>query len=192
MSSAKEIAACRENAKSSPSPTTELGKQRSKRNATKHGVRSCELLIDEMEKLGFETPRRNLRDQLSPGTTLQEVGFERILIGIWKSKLALRLEAKQLKATFEQLDGVEHSVQEHGPAQSLLPPKWYYADRAARKAALSLLSNLLNVVQESGWLHAEEWKPEIVRVFGEEYFFLLTQWVPMTPSAIKMANMLVR
>ena len=101
MTSDKKIAASQNNAKKSPGPTTELGKRRSKRNATKHGILSCELLIDEMEKLEFETLRSSLRDQLSPDTTLQDVGFGRILTSIWKSKLALRLEAKQLKVTFE-------------------------------------------------------------------------------------------
>jgi hypothetical protein len=187
MLSQKKIAANKNNAKRSSGPKTDLGKQRSKRNALKHGILSCELLIDANDKVKFETLRSSLRHDLFPETTLQQVGFERLLISIQKSELALRLEAKQLKATFEQLDGVENAVPESRPAQNLLPPNLYYADRTARKAALSLLSRMRSVIEESGFLHAEDLKTEIVRVFGEEYFFLLTRWAHMSPSAIKMA-----
>jgi hypothetical protein len=171
MSSQEKIAANKNNAKRSSGPKTDLGKQRSKRNALRHGILSCELLIDAGDKVKFETLRSSLRHDVFPETTLQQVGFERILISIRKIELALRLEAKQLKATFEHLDGAENAVPESRPAQSLLPPNLYYADRTARKAALSLLSRIRSVVEESGFLHAEDLKPEIVRVFGEEYFF---------------------
>ena len=192
MTSDKKIAANQNNGKKCAGPTTELGKRRSKRNATKHGVLASELVVDEMDKPEFETLRTNLRDQLHPATTLRGVGFGRILSCIWKTKLAQRFEAIQLKATLDQLYEVEHPVQKDGPAQSLLPTKWYYASRADLRTGLRLLSNLHNVVQESGWFHLEELKPEIVRAFGEEFLSLLTHWIPMSPSAIKMANSLAK
>lgn len=187
MLSQKKIAANKKNADRSSGPKTDLGKQRSKRNALKHGIFSCELLIDASDKVKFETLRSSLRHDLFPETTLQQVGFERMLISIQKSEIALRLEAKQLKATFEQLDGVENAVPESRPAQSLLPANLYYADRTARKAALTLLSRIRSVVEESGFLHAEDLRPEIVQVFGEKYFSLLTSWAHLSPSTIKMA-----
>ena len=187
MLSQKKIAANKKNADRSSGPKTDSGKERSKRNALKHGILSCELLIDESDKVKFETLRSSLRHDLFPETTLQQVGFERLLVSIRKSELALRLEARKLKVTFEQLDGVDNAVPESRPAQHLLPPKLYYADRAARKVALNLLSRIRSVVEESGFLHAEDLKPKIVRVFGEEYFFLLTRWAHLSPSTIKMA-----
>ena len=50
MTSEKKIAANQDNAKKSPGPTSELGKKRTKRNATKHGVLAGEIVVDEMEK----------------------------------------------------------------------------------------------------------------------------------------------
>jgi hypothetical protein len=157
---------------------------------TKHGVLTGELVVDEMDKSEFETLRGDLLHQLSPATILQEVGFGRILSSIWKTKLALRLEKKQLKATFGQFEEEEDSVPKGPPPEGFLPPKWYYASRSDLRDAIRLLLDLRKEVQENGWLPPEEWKPEIVRAFGEEYFSLLTRWVPMDVSAIQMANML--
>lgn len=190
MSSEKKIAANQANSKKSCGPKTALGKERSRRNATTHGLLSGELFIDELDKPEFEGLSSGLHDDLRPGTTLQKVCLGRILNSIWKIKLALRLAGRELEATSEEFHGAESPVQKDGSAQSLLPTKYYYADRPSCKAALALVSRVRGVVQGSGFLHAQELKPEMVRAFGEDYFAMLTQWAPMSPSAIKMANML--
>ena len=135
--------------------------------------------------------RDDLRNQLSPATTLQGVGFGRILSSIWKSKLALRLEGKQLKATLGQFEQQEEKpVPKEPPPEGFLPPKWYYSTRADLREGIRVLSDLHQDVAENGWLHAEERKPEIVRAFGEEYFFMLADWVPVNISAIQQSQML--
>ena len=35
-----------------------------------------------------------------------------------------------------------------------------------------------NPEKEVPAIHAEDWKPEVIRVFGENFFSMLTEWVP--------------
>ncbi len=191
MSSDKKIAANQNNSKKSPGPTTNVGKQRSKRNATKHGVLAVELVVDEQDKLEFETLRSDLRDQLAPATPLQNIGFERILGSIWRSKLAVRLDAKRLKVTFDQFEQRQNLPQKDAPPENILPTQWYGASGADLRTAIQLLSRLRQDVESNGWIHADDWKPSVIRAFGEEFFSLLTDWVPMNVDAIHMARMVV-
>ena len=179
MTSEKKFAANQNNAKGSSGPTTEQGKRRSKRNATKHGVLARELVVNESDKPEFEALRNALHEQLSPATPLQNVGFERILSSVWRSKLALRLEGKRLEAVFYHFDQSENRVKEDASAESFLPTRWHGASGTDLRAAIRFLSNLSKGVEENGCRHAEERKPEIIRLFGEEFFALVTHWAPM-------------
>ena len=190
MTSDKKIAANKNNATRSPGPTTKLGKERSKRNATKHGVLALELVVNETDKPEFEALRRDLYDQLSPATTLQNIGFQRILSSIWRSKLALRLEGKRILASFHYFDQSENPVEEDPSAEGFLPTKWYGTSGADLRAAIRFLSHLSKGVEENGCRHAEELKTDIVRLFDENFYALITRWAPMNISTAQLADML--
>ena len=78
MTSDKKIAANQKNAKHSTGQKTKTGKQRSKRNATRHSIFTRELLIRDVDKNEFELLRSGLQDQFSPQTALQRIAFDRI------------------------------------------------------------------------------------------------------------------
>jgi hypothetical protein len=191
MTSAKKVAANRKNAKSSTGPTTELGKSRSSHNSTKHGVLADELIIDEVDRPEFEALRAELQSQLSPTTALQRIAFDRIMCALWRQKLALRLDAKRLRTAFDQIEENESPAQEDVPLESTLQRKWYGESGTDVRAAIRFLSELRQDVEENGWIHADKWKQSVIRVFGDEYFSMLTEWIPPNPDAIRMAEALV-
>jgi hypothetical protein len=189
MTSAKKIAANQNNAEKSSGPTTEQGKRRSKRNATKHGVLARELVVNESDKPEFEELRNALHDQLAPATTLQGIAFDRIVCAIWRQQLAVRFDAKRLKETIDQAEEKEDPGQKETPAGHILPTKWYGESLADLRIARGLLAWLREDVKANGWIHREEWKSEVVPAFGEKFFSMLTDWVPSEIDSILMAEM---
>jgi len=186
MTSAKKIAANQNNAKDSTGPKTELGKQRSKRNATKHSILSRELLISDADKNEFEVLRSELQDQFSPATTLQRIAFDRILCALWKQKLAVRLDAQRLKEVSDQFknENSDNTDKSESLSEKLLKPDWYGASGADLRATIRFLSHLRGDVEANGWIHAEDWKPQVVRTFGENFFSMFSHWVPINIDAI--------
>ncbi len=190
MTSKKKIAANQNNAKDATGPITELGKQRSRRNSTKHSVLSRELLISDGDKNEFELLRSELQDQFSLATTLQRIAFDRILCTIWRQKLAVRLDAQRLKEASDQFrnENSDDTAQSESLSEKLLKPDWYGASGADLRAAIRLLSRLREDVEENGWIHAEDWKPQVVRTFGENFFSMLTHWVPIKIDEIFLSE----
>jgi hypothetical protein len=189
MASDKQIAANRKNAAQSTGPKTQAGKERAKRNPLKHHVLANDLNIADADMPEFDLLRSTLSKQLSPATALQSIAFDRILSSIWRHKLAVRLDAKRLKVTVDQLEQGENSVQDEPPPENILLTRWYGESPADLRAAIRFLSELRLDIESNGWIHAEDWKPKVLRMFGEEYFSLLTEWVPMNVDAIHMAQM---
>jgi hypothetical protein len=189
MTSAKKIAANQNNAKKATGPTTEQGKRRSKRNATKHGALARELVVSDSDKPEFEALRNGLHDQLSPATPLRHIAFDRILCAIWRHRLAVRFDAKRLKDTIDQTEEKEDPGQREAPADNMLPRQWYGASPADLRTGTQLLSQLRDDVEANGWIHAEEWKSRVIQAFGENFFSTLTEWIPSNIDSILMAEM---
>lgn len=189
MASDKKIAANRRNSARSTGPKTRTGKQHAKRNALGHRVLARELVVDDADMPEFELLRSMLREQLSPTTALQCIAFDRILCSIWRHKLAVRLDAKQLKLASDNFEQRENPVQDDALPEDILPNRWYGESAAGLQAGIRFLAELRLDIETNGWIHAEEWKPKVLRMFGEEYFSLLTEWVPMSVDAIHMAQM---
>jgi hypothetical protein len=185
--SRKKIAANRRNSKRSTGPRTKTGKLWSRMNALKHGIFASELKVSDLEKPEFELLHRSLNNDLAPATPLQQIGFERVVVSFWRWRRTLRLETKELNAHLEFNQDEQPRADQ--PPDSVLPG-WYGAGNRDLHAGLALLSDLSQDVRANGWAHANKWRDPVTRSFGQDFYRLLTEWLPVDVTAILAARAL--
>src|SRR5437763_8794656 len=89
-----KLAANRRNAQKSTGPVTAEGKARARWNSTRHGVLSSRLMVfKDGEGAMFEMLMANLRLDLCPANTLEEILVEKIGLGYWRLHIAYGYEA---------------------------------------------------------------------------------------------------
>ena len=93
--SQKQIEANRQNAKKG-GVKTEEGKAVSKYNATKHGLLSRAVLLEDESEQELLELGRKLRGELTPATEFELVLVERIIANVWRLRRALRAEAEMI------------------------------------------------------------------------------------------------
>jgi hypothetical protein len=93
MSTAAQIRANKQNAKHSTGPRTAEGKQRSSRNAVKHGLRAMDPLIPGEDREAFETHCEEIELDLQPATAIESNLVDQIADITWRLKRLSRIEA---------------------------------------------------------------------------------------------------
>jgi hypothetical protein len=89
-----KLAANRRNGKKSRGPITAEGKARSRWNAVKHGVLSRRLMVfTDGESETFALLLENLRRDLGPANTVEEILVEKIAMAYWRLHIAYGYEA---------------------------------------------------------------------------------------------------
>ena len=157
-------------------------------NALRHGFYSRELTVSEPDKRDFEALRESLLAQLAPRSALQYVGFEQIVTCCWRSKLAVRLEMHRLKVHFAA--NHESTSNETAPEGDFRKTQWYGASRQDLLNGIRILKELRRDVSQSGPLHLESWKDQIMRAFGVGFYDALTEWKHMNVDAMYLAETL--
>ena len=190
MISQNKIKANRKNSTRSTGPKSEAGKLRSRTNALKHGIFVSELRVSDDEKPEFALLHRALDNQLGPASPLQQIGFERVVWASWRWKLAIRLEMTTLNPGLENEQLQNDAPAESAVSTNAVSTKWYGATNRDRRAALGFLSALRQDIKTNGWVHADTWKEPVTKIFGQEFYESLTEWVPMNISGIQLAEML--
>ena len=109
MSTEKQIAANRANAKRSTGPNTSDGKARSRMNAWKHGLRAEKVVIAGEDAEDLQAIQRELWEEHQPSPGMESLLVERLAHYAWRMRRAVVFEAALL---------------EKGPSQ---PLKWVYA-----------------------------------------------------------------
>jgi hypothetical protein len=94
MTTKKQIAANRRNAKRSTGPRTEEGKLRSSQNAMTHGLLSRQVLLKEEDPDRFREVWGALWEELRPEGELETYLAARIVSGIWRMNRIVRIEAQ--------------------------------------------------------------------------------------------------
>ena len=94
MTSVKQLAANRANAKKSTGPRTEAGKSRSRLNSWKHGLTAKEITSEGESPRKFDTLRAELWDQLQPAVGLESVLADRLTAYDWRLRRVPGLEAR--------------------------------------------------------------------------------------------------
>jgi hypothetical protein len=126
MSSEKQIAANRANAKRSTGPNTSGGKARSRMNAWKHGLRAETVVIAGEDAKDLQAIQRELWEEYQPEPGMESLLVERLAHYAWRMRRAVVFEAALL---------------EEGPT---LPGKLGYADGNALSTLLRYEMALAN------------------------------------------------
>lgn len=133
--SLKKAEANRRNAKHSTGPRTAEGKQRSRRNALKHGIFASALLVDDAEDAEqFHKLLCEVRADYEPVGSVEELLVERLAVCWWRLQRALRFEAN---AIARSLNGSQGSSESEPPAtpQEVLQIKRTAVEEAETMAA---------------------------------------------------------
>lgn len=103
VTSSRKRAANRRNAGLSTGPKTASGKAVASKNALKHGLLSRQVVLPDEDPAEFEDFRRRLMDDLKPTGELETVFAERIMLGAWRLRRVVRLEAAVIRSQESEL-----------------------------------------------------------------------------------------
>ena len=93
MSTDKQIAANRENAKKSTGPRTAAGKRKSRRNAVRHGL-TAETIIDVLEEAAdYEALAAAIGADFRPATNFELQLIARLTSLLWRLRRATAIES---------------------------------------------------------------------------------------------------
>ena len=93
MATDKQIAANRQNARSSTGPRTEHGKRRSRRNAVRHGL-TAETIIDVLEDpAAYKALQRAIHADYRPSTNFELELVARLVSLLWRLRRAVAIES---------------------------------------------------------------------------------------------------
>jgi hypothetical protein len=84
MATAAQTLANQANALHSTGPKSPEGKARAARNNTRHGLTLGVLVIEDHEKDAHAALATELREQVCPGSNLEEEAFRQLLDGAWR------------------------------------------------------------------------------------------------------------
>jgi len=86
-------------------PRTQRGKQKSKRNALKHGIFSRVVLLKEEPQAEFDALLRGLRNDLKPEGTLEELLVDKLVALLWRHRRLMNVivEGERPKTGIEVL-----------------------------------------------------------------------------------------
>ena len=103
MSTEKQIAANRENAKKSTGPRTSTGKRKSRRNAVRHGL-TAETIIDVLEEAAdYEALAAAIDADFRPATNFELQLIARLTSLLWRLRRATAIESGLLALEAEGL-----------------------------------------------------------------------------------------
>ena len=98
MSSEKQVAANRKNAKKSTGPKTPQGKAKVAQNATKHGLTATTDVIQGESQEEFDAFKEALLDELAPKTMIQEILADRVVSLGWRMRRARHMHNQLINA----------------------------------------------------------------------------------------------
>ena len=102
MATQSQIEANRNNAKQSTGPRTQAGKQRSSRNALKHGLRAEQSVIPGEDPADFERHLTEFDDTFHPNTAYERALVRQMADAEWRLQRISRLEAAFLSSAFDR------------------------------------------------------------------------------------------
>ncbi len=82
-------------------PRTQQGKQKSSRNATKHGLFSKVIILKTESKARYEELLAGLRETLQPEGTLEELLVEKLATTVWRQRRLLLAESAEIRKNTE-------------------------------------------------------------------------------------------
>ncbi len=97
-------------------PRTRQGKQKSSRNATKHGVFSKVIILNSKPKAEYEELLTGLRETLQPEGELEELLVEKLATTTWRQRRLLLAESAEIQKNMEFVESDQRD-REHEEAE---------------------------------------------------------------------------
>src|SRR5262249_28753306 len=98
-------------------PRTPLGKERSKRNALKHGVFSTVVVLKDESRTQFDALLVALRNDLQPEGALEQLLVEKLATLFWRHRRLLNAEAAEISKGAEFVEWNEQESQRQMAAE---------------------------------------------------------------------------
>ena len=115
-------------------PRTQQGKQKSSRNATKHGVFSKVITLESESKAEYEELLAGLREAQQPEGALEELLVEKLATTVWRHRRLLLAESAEIRKNTEFVES-DQRKQEQEAAENCMQsgaPKQVRADAGNR------------------------------------------------------------
>jgi len=93
-------------------PRTPQGKERSKKNATKHGIFSTAVLLPRESRAEFDLLHAGLWEALQPEGKLEEVLVEKLAAVLWRHRRLLLTEAAEIRKSVEFMAWDQQNAQQ--------------------------------------------------------------------------------
>ena len=138
-------------------PRTTQGKERSKNNATRHGIFSKVVVLKSESRVEFDALLHGLRNDFQPVGKFEELLVEKLAILFWRGRRLLIAEAAEIPAEAKfvvEWDGKERDREEAGRLPQLSCNggliRWI-ANRVALQGCLDLLGELKERIDARGF-----------------------------------------
>ena len=111
--------------RSTAGPRTPQGKERSKRNAVKHGIFSQVALLKGESRAEYDALLNGLRENLQPEGMLEEILVEKLAISVWDYRRLMIAKTAEIQKAIEFPGGdagqqqAEREIAEHEAAHQL-------------------------------------------------------------------------
>ncbi len=137
MRTQAQIEASRANGAKSRGPITPEGKNRSSRNATRHGLLSNAILFKDEHDEPFRQHMESFRAEFNPQGSVETALVEKMAIARWRQISVWSLESAVISSTVETLSEIKPAVAEI--AAQPFPSSSVYAPRTSQK--INILPN---------------------------------------------------
>jgi hypothetical protein len=170
-------------------PRTEQGKQRSSRNAIKHGIFSGVILLKDESKSRYQQLRRTLFEDRQPVGVLEEILVEEMVSLLWRKRRLRKAERAEILEAREQLGwlNLERRGLELKEAGELGDPPEGLMEHSSNPFVIDRLMDLLgelrNDLKERGpnfepdakilkTIYGEDWEEEPIENLARKYMRL--------------------
>lgn len=154
----------------STGPKTQRGKDRSKVNATRHGIFAKVAVLPNESQQEFAALWKGLRSSLQPIGTLEETLVEKLAVLWWRYRRCLAAEAAEIRADTEfiEWDRDEHmqTTADMAPGFAVNGLTKLVANREVLRRCLDALNHLRDKIQIRGGLNLDHDAPTLKRLFG--------------------------
>ena len=125
MTTAKQAAANRQNAKQSTGPATDEGRERAKMNALKHGLTAKTAIVSAERAKDYEVFRDAMFEDRASVGALECLLVERMVVCAWRLRRAVRKEADLDRTERErEEDAVEYIARSRGTESPVALRHW--------------------------------------------------------------------
>jgi hypothetical protein len=136
------------NVKPATGPRTQLGKERSKHNALKHGVFSNVAVLKDESQDEFDSLLNGFREDYQPEGTLEEVLVEKLAMILWRHRRVLIAERAEIRKGADSLNWNQKPMEHADPESGLMDR---INDPSVLDRCLDLLDDLAQDVVRNGF-----------------------------------------